>query len=318
MDKLGDIDLFVKIVKNKGFAAAARAAGMSPASVTIKVNRLEEYYGVRLLNRTTRRVALTEEGKQFYQQCLHILSELRQAEELLLSGRDSLCGSLKISAPVDLGQQYIAPALARFSEQNPGLSTQLNLTDGVVNLIEEGFDLGIRYGVLHDSRMVARRLCKNRRLLCASPKYVQRYGHPETPEDLSNHRCLTMIRKNEELTQWYFNTPERETLVSINPALSSNSGAQLRQWAISGYGIVLKSFWDIKDDLQSGRLLTLLDNHTQDFEPNGVVSGADLHIVYPSRAFLPERVRAFIDILIKEFMSLKKNLPSSLENIYSK
>ncbi len=301
MDKFGDIDLFVKVVKNKGLAAAARVAGMSPASVTIKINRLEEHYGVRLLNRTTRRVALTEEGKIFYERCLRILSEVEEAEEQLLSGKNSLCGLLKVSAPIDLGQQYIAPLLAKFSEEHPGLSTQLNLSDGVVNLIGDGFDLGIRFGVLKDNRMVARKLSKNRRILCASPKYLKKYGTPKTPKDLNHHRCLTMVRRSEELTQWHFKASNRETSISIHPALASNNGAQLRQWAISGYGIILKSFWDIKDDIHSRKLVPLLEDYAQDFESTGLADGADLNVVYPSREYLPERVRAFINILTEEF-----------------
>ncbi len=301
MDKFGDIDLFVKVVKNKGFAAAARVAGMSPASVTIKINRLEEHYGVRLLNRTTRRIALTEEGKKFYERCLHILSEVEEAEEQLVSGKESLCGSLKISAPVDLGQQYIAPLLAKFSEENPGLSVQLNLTDGVANLIEDGFDIGIRFGVLKDNRIVARKLSSNRRILCASPKYLEKYGTPKTPRDLSEHRCLTMVRKGEGLTQWHFKSSDEETSISISPALASNNGAQLRLWALSGFGIILKSYWDIKEDILSKKLVPLLENYVQDFELTGIDSNADLNVVYPNREYLPARARAFIDILVEQF-----------------
>lgn len=301
MDKLGDIDLFVKVVKNKGFAAAARAAGMSPASVTTKINRLEEHYGVRLLNRTTRRVALTEEGKRFYEHCLRILSEIEEAEEQLVSGKNALCGSLKVSAPVDLGQQYIAPLLATFSETHPGLSIELELTDGMINLIEDGFDIGIRFGVLTDNRMVARKLSKNNRVVCASPEYLKKYGTPNTPEALSEHRCITMVRSSEALTQWHFKTTDSEISISINPALSTNNGAQLRQWAVAGYGIVLKSFWDVKEDIRSGKLVPLLEHYTQDFESSGLAGGADLNVVYPSREYLPERVRAFIDTLVVAF-----------------
>ena len=301
MDKLGDIDLFVKVVKNKGFAAAARKASMSPASVTVKINRLEAHYGVRLLNRTTRRVALTDEGKTFYEHCLRILSELEEAEEQLLSGKDSLHGSLKVSATFDLGQQYIAPLLAEFSEMHPDLSVELDLTDGVVNLIAQGFDLGVRFGVLNDDRMVARKLSSNHRLLCASPQYLKKYGSPHTPEDLSHHRCITMVRRSEALTQWHFKTADGESSISITPTLATNNGAQLRQWAVLGYGIVLKSFWDVKEDIRTGKLVPILENYTQDFESSGLDGGADLHVVYPSRAYLPERTRAFINLLIEAF-----------------
>lgn len=301
MDKLGDIDLFVKVVKHRSFAGAARIAKLSPASVTIKINRLEEHYGVRLLNRTTRRVALTEEGKHFYDRCLHILSEVEEAEERLISGKDSLCGSLSVSASIDFGQQYIAPLLAQFSEAHPGLSVQLNLTDGVVNLIEDGFDIGIRSGVLQDNRMVARKLADNKRMLCASPNYLDKHGLPKKPEDLCHHRCLTMIRNGEQLKEWYFKTVNSEKSMLIQPAMTSNNGAQLRQWAILGYGIILKSYWDVKEDIHSGKLVRILEDYVQDFESKGLSGGADLNVVYPSREYVPARVRAFIDILLEEF-----------------
>lgn len=301
MDKFGDIDLFVKVVKYRSFAGAARAAHLSPASVTIKINRLEQHYGVRLLNRTTRRVALTEEGKGFYERCLHILSEVEEAEERLLSGKESFSGSLNVSASIDFGQQYIAPLLAKFSDIHPSLSIQLNLTDGVVNLIEDGFDIGIRSGVLQDNRMVARKLADNKRMLCASPSYINKYGLPKRPEDLNHHRCLTMIRNGEQLTEWYFKTANTNKSVLIQPAMTSNNGAQLRQWAILDKGIILKSYWDIKEDILSGKLKPILEEYVLDFESKGLFGGADLNIVYPGREFLPARVSAFINMLLEEF-----------------
>ncbi len=301
MDKLGDIELFVKVVQNKGFAAAARVSGMSPASVTIKINRIEERYGVRLLNRTTRSVALTEEGGEFFERCLRILSEVEEAEEQLMFGKESLCGSLKVSAPVDLGQQIIAPLLAEFSEEHPGISAQLNLTDSVTNLIEDGFDVGIRFGVLKDNRMIARKLSSNRRILCASPEYIKKYGTPKKPQDLILHRCLTMVRRSEDLTQWHFKSANEEKSISINPVLASNNGAQLRLWALSGYGIILKSYWDVKSDISSKKLVPLLEDYIQDFESTGLDGDANLNVVYPNREYLPERIRSFINILVERF-----------------
>lgn len=301
MDKFGDIDLFVKVVENNGFAAAARIAGLSPASVTIKINRLEDHYGVRLLNRTTRRISLTEEGSEFYSRCLRILSEVQEAEEQLVSGKDSFYGSLKISAPVDFGQQYIAPLVGEFAVRHPSLEIQLDLSDRVVNLIEEGFDLGIRSGVLKDNRMVARKLASNKRTLCASPNYLKKFGTPTVPNDLKQHRCLTTIRDSEALSHWHFRSYDKDTSVSVQPTLTSNNGWQLRQWALSDHGIVLKSYWDVKADIEAKKLIPLLEGYVQDFEINGLDGGADLNVVYSSRAYLPERIRQFINVLVAEF-----------------
>lgn len=301
MDKFGDIDLFVKVVNNKGLATTAREMNISPASVTIKLNRLERYYGVRLLNRTTRQISLTEEGKLFYERCLRILSDMHEAEELLRTGRDSFSGPLNITAPVDIGQQHIAPLLAKFSEQHPGITAKLHLYDGVSNLIESDFDLGIRFGVLQDNRMIARRLASNQRVLCASPDYLKKFGDPKTPKDLVKHRCITMIRQGEPLTEWYFSFDSEIQNISVNPVLSSNNGAQVRAWAVDGYGIALKSLWDVREQLETGELVRVLDHYRHNFDAKGVKSNADLNVLYSSRKYLPERVRAFISLLIEYF-----------------
>ncbi len=150
MDKLGDMDLFVRVIKNDGLAAAGREVGLSPARMTARINMLEERYGVRLLNRTTRRVSLTDEGREFYAACERILSEVEQAEVKLQTGKETFAGPLRVTATSDLGQQHVAPILSKFVADHPEVRPCLHLTDGVVNLTEEGFDLGVRYGVLAD------------------------------------------------------------------------------------------------------------------------------------------------------------------------
>lgn len=151
----------------------------------------------------------------------------------------------------------------------------------MINLIEDGFDIGVRFGVLTDNRMVARRLSKNKRVVCAAPEYLKKYGAPKTPQDLSQHRCITMVRSSQALTQWHFKTAGGETSVSIHPALSTNNGAQLREWAVAGHGIVLKSFWDVKADISSGKLVLLLEDYTQDFEASGLAGALILMLSTP-------------------------------------
>lgn len=301
MDKLGDMDLFVRVIKNGGLAAAGREVGLSPARMTARMNGLEQRYGVRLLNRTTRRISLTDEGREFHAACERVLAEVEHAEIRLQTGRQSFAGPLRVTTASDLGQQHVAPVLAQFVEAHPEVTPCLHLTDGVVNLTEDGFDLGVRYGVLSDSRLVARKLASNHRVLCASPDYLKRKGKPETPGDLAYHDCLVMVRASEPLTTWHFHTPKGQQSVSVEPARSTNDGALVRRWALEGAGIALKSHWDVRADIKAKRLVTVLDDYMQDFERQGTTSGADLHVVYPSREYLPQRTRGFIDALADYF-----------------
>jgi len=307
MDKLGDIQLFVKIVQHKGLAAAGREQGLSPASITARLNRLESHYGVRLLNRTTRSVTLTDEGRAFYDNCMHILSEIQQAEERLTTGQSALAGRLKITATVDLGRSQIAPLLEKFTKQNPNISAHLTLVDQVVNLVEGNYDLAIRYGSLQDSRLIARKLANNKRMLCASPEYLKKYGLPKKPDELKKHHCLAMVRDDQYLKHWYFTRNGVQTSLVLNIVMSSNDGAQIREWALDGAGIALKSYWDIKADLESGRLISVLDDYNPDYLIHSPNYNVDLNAVYISRDFLPERTRTFINVLIEHFDELSKN-----------
>ncbi len=307
MDKLSDIDLFVRVVNKKGLAAAGREVGLSPASMTARIKRLEKHYGVKLLNRTTRRVTLTEEGKTFYESCRRILNDIEQAEDTLIKGRTSLSGSLNVTSSSDIGQQHIATLVAQFTQIHPKISINLHLSDDVENLIENNFDIGIRYGLPEDSRMISRKLSTstttvNSRVLCASPNYLAKHGTPKTPDDLSTHQCLTILSKGEQVKNWYFKDKQNTQVITIKPTLSSNDGAQIRRWAISGEGIALKSYWDIKNDLATHKLVEVLPDYSnKDIDINGVHGAADLHVVYPSRDYLPERTKAFIDMLIDYF-----------------
>lgn len=301
MDKLGDIDLFVRVIKNEGLAAAGREVGLSPARMTARINGLEERYGVRLLNRSTRQVTLTDEGRDFYASCERILAEVEQAETSLQTGQTNFAGPLRITAPSDLGQQHVVPVLSRFVDEHPDITPYLYLSDGVINLAEDGFDLGVRSGVLADSSLIARRLASNHRVLCASPNYLKRKGAPMTPEELAGHDCLTMVRMTEPLTTWHFQLADKNISITIQAARTSNDGALIRRWAVEGAGIALKSYWDVAADLKAKRLITVMDNYTHDFERSGTSGGADLHAVYPSRKFIPQRTRGFIDALADHF-----------------
>ena len=307
MDKLGDIDLFVRVIKSQGLAAAGREVGLSPARMTARINGLEERYGVRLLNRTTRQISLTDEGREFYVACERILAEVEQAETSLQIGQTSFSGALRITAPSDLGQQHIAPVLSTFVDKHPSIKPYLYLSDSVTDLIGDGFDLGIRFGTLEDSTLIARKLTSNRRVLCASPNYLKRKGIPATPEELVHHDCLSMVRMTEPLTTWYFQQKNEKKSIVIKASRASNDGALIRRWAVEGAGIALKSYWDIADDIKAKRLVTIMDNYQHDFNRTGTCHGADLHAIYPNRQFIPQRTIAFINALTSHFTSMASN-----------
>ena len=301
MDKLGDIEVFVNVVKLKGFAVAGKKMGISAASVTSRINRLESSYAVRLLTRTTRQVSLTEEGLAFYQNCLKILAELEIAEENLINRDGELKGSLKISATIDIGKQIVAPVLAEFINDNPNIKAHLNLEDHVVNLIEENYDLAIRFGGLANNRMVAKKLINSHRVMFASPKYLAEYGVPSSPQDLKSHKVLGMSRDDRSLNVWHFEKNSVQTSLELEPVMSSNDGSQVRQWAIQGQGIALKSICDLKDDLEQGRLITLLDDFRPDYTKDRDTDQSNLYVVYPTKNYIPLRVRKFIDLLYQRF-----------------
>ncbi len=309
MDKLGDMDLFVRVVKNGGLASAGREVGLSPASMSARMNALEARYNTRLLNRSTRHVSLTETGQQFYEACLNILADMSEVESQILGSQECLTGSLRITAPSDMGQLHIMPVLSKFVEENPEVTPYLHLTDGIVNITEEGFDCAIRYGDLPDSSLVARKLASNHRVLCASPKYLKQKGTPQTPQELTEHNCLTMTRGTEALSNWHFQTNNGLERIVIKAARSSNDGAIVRRWALEGAGIALKSYLEVAEDIKAKRLSIVLEEFMPDFSKGKSVSdrstSADLHIIYPSRQYLPKRVQAFIAVLIAHFDSLK-------------
>jgi len=257
-----------------------------------------------LLNRTTRSVSVTEAGHAFYEASISILADLTEAENQLVSSRGQLAGPLRITAPSDLGHQHIVPVLARLVRQHPEIVPHVHLTDGLVNLAELNIDVAIRFGEPADSSLIAKHLSRNYRVLCASKAYLKKHGTPKKPEDLLNHECLAMVRSVEPLTSWFFSNDGHEEFVRIKPSRSTNDGALVRHWAIDGLGIALKSVLDVADDLESKRLTRVLKNYTPNFQRNVTDTGADLFAVYPSRHYVPERVRVFMELLENHFKKL--------------
>ncbi|TKF05078.1 LysR family transcriptional regulator [Vibrio kanaloae] len=304
MDKFSDMVMFVSIVKHQGLAAAGRELGLSPATMTARLQALEERYGVKLLNRSTRHVSLTDSGELYYKACLEILDNVSEAENLIQNGVKEVKGPLKIAAPKDIGKQYILPILSEFCQQYPDVIPYLYLNDNLSNIAESGMDIVIRYGELVDSSLISRRLSPSRRVLCASPEYLAKYGTPLTPQDLVEHDCLAMLRSNEELKTWHFQDHDMKKSITVVPKRFSDDGEVIRYWALKGEGIALKSVLDVQDDINNQRLVTLLNGYMKNFNTSTSVSSADLNVVYISKKYQPKRIRLFLDYLLENFSGL--------------
>lgn len=302
MDKFSDMTMFVSIVKHQGLAAAGRELGFSPATMTARLQALEERYCVKLLNRSTRHLSLTDSGELYHKACIEILDNVNETENLIRNGVKEVKGSLRISAPKDIGRQYILPILSEFCKQHPNVVPYLYLNDRISNIAESGIDIVIRYGELADSSLISRRLSPSKRVLCASPEYLAQHGTPLTPQDLVNHDCLAMIRSNEELKTWHFQDEDQKSVITITPKRFSDDGEVIRHWALEGVGVALKSALDVQADIENKRLVTLLNGHMKNF--NSSTSSADLHVLYISKKYQPKRIRLFLDFLHERFNEL--------------
>lgn len=286
MTNLGDLEVFVRVIAAGSMSTAARDLGLSPAVVSKRIKRLEDKLGTRLLQRTTRQISLTEAGQGFHERVLTVLGGLEEAEAFA-SGRSSeVNGTLKISASTSFGRMHVAPHLKPFMEAHPDLAIHLVLSDEFTDIVGGGFDLAIRIAELNDSSLVARRLAPVRRVLCASPDYLVKHGTPETLDDLKKHRCLPA--HNHE--SWRLEGPSGPIALRPEGMLITNSSEVIREAVIAGLGIALRSTWDVGAELKSGKLVQVLPQ----YESSRNVA---LSAVFPSRQFLPAKVRLFIDYL---------------------
>ncbi|OWV98829.1 LysR family transcriptional regulator [Rhizobium sp. R693] len=290
MTNLGDLEIFAKVAATGSMSVAGRALGYSPAVVSKRIMRLESRLGTRLLQRTTRKVSMTEAGLGFYQRILSVLEGLQEAEGFISGQVDLAQGTLKVSAPTSFGRLHIAPHMAAFLNRYPSISLNLILTDEFSDLVGEGFDMAVRIGELTDSTLVAKRLAAVRRILCASPKYIANNGEPAAFEDLDGHCCLPT--HNGE--PWRMASDSGKAMHRPSASLATNSSEVVRAAVLSGIGIALRSTWEVGADIRSGQLVQVLP----EYEGSGDISIA---AVYPSRQFLPVKVRIFIDYLAEIF-----------------
>lgn len=286
IEDLGLLRLFVGVVEAGSLSAAARAAGTTVPGTSRRLRQLETALGVRLLQRTTRRQSLTEEGELLYRRALQVLADIEQVEQQLSAQRASVSGSLRVTAPLALGQRCIGPLLAEFCARHPEVRAQLELTDTLLDLVASGMDVAVRFGGMDDSSYISRPLAPNYRVLCASPDYLGRHGVPGHPGDLLAHHCLHIGQQAQ--ADWRFEGNDPVT-VRINARLVANDGVTVHQWAVNGHGIARKSIWDVAEDLRAGRLVRVLADYR--------IPAAPLHAVYPHNRHLAPRVRAFLDYL---------------------
>lgn len=288
--------IFVKAVEMGSFSAAAEALGTSPQLVGKHVQALENYLGVKLLNRTTRRQHLTDIGKQYYERSQNILAEVEAAEALAEETRIIPRGRLRISAPVTFGIHLLAPKLPGFMRTYPQISVELSLSNRLIDLIDEGYDAVFRVGDLSDSALIAKRLNPYRLGICASPDYLKLHGIPQTPADLSQHECLIFSHTSLR-TEWTFDGPDGRSSVAIAGKLMMDSGEALLSAALSGQGVILQPLELLRQGIETGKLVPLL--------PGYQVPTRHLHVLYaPDRRVTP-KLRSFLDFAATEFGSEK-------------
>lgn len=286
IENLPNLRTFAQIVAAGGLSAAARDMDLSLAVVSKRLAQLERELGVRLLQRTTRRQVLTEEGKLFHAEVLRILAAVEQAETVISGRNQAISGTIRLTAPGEFGRQWLAPAIAAFQQQHPAVDIHLMLSDVVMDLIGAGVDVAIRFGSLEDSSLVARPLAPNYRVLCASPDYLKRFGVPKHPDELVHHRCILIGERRRAI--WRFEGKESRA-IEVTAALVTNDGGAAHMLALEGAGIARKSIWDVGDDIVSGRLRRVLPEHS--------ISAAPLNALYPNSRHLPPRVRLLLDFL---------------------
>jgi LysR family transcriptional activator of dmlA len=285
---LEDLDLYCTVVRHRGFAASARELGVSNAFVSKRIALLEARLQVRLLHRTTRSVTVTEQGEIVHQWAQRILEEVDQMGAAISSVRAAPTGVLRLCTSSGFGRNVVAPALSALAKNYPGLEIQLELLDRPVDLIEEGFQLDIRFGEVREAHLISRRIAGNVRVLCAAPGDLAEFGAPTRVADLARHRCLVIRERYQDYGRWTLEGPGGSQTVRISGPLSASNGEIVHQWAIDGHGIILRSLWDVGPSLARGDLLRVLPDHTQP---------ADVWAVYPSRLSTSAKLRVCVEFL---------------------
>ena len=294
MDSVAGMRIFTRVVETGSFSAAGRQLGSAPSSVSRQIGELEDDLGARLLHRTTRKLSLTEAGRLYYERASKILVDVDEAKLAVSQTGGAPSGILRLTVPASVGRLHIAPALAAFHERFPAVQVALSVTDRLIDLVAEGFDLAIRVGTQRDSSLIARKIGAARRIVCASPSYLRAAGAPKVPADLANHGCLT-FRAHAGSNVWRFRGPGGAAQVRVSGSLFATDGEVLTAAAVAGLGLILVPEWLVGVELKRGGLREVL----RQFE--AVPQSTPLYAVYPHQRHLPPKVRAFVDFLAQRF-----------------
>ena len=289
MDKLAQIEAFVDAVNTGSLAKAALRAQVTPVMIGRRIDALERRLGVRLMHRSTRRLALTEEGSVYLDYCRKLLSELAHVETLINEGRHKASGHLVVSAPAAFGRKHVAPHAPAFLARHPEVRVSFGLTDQVIDLVRLGFDMGVRIGGAIDPNFVAVKLASNRRVVCATPSYFERHGIPRSLDDLSRHNCLAFNLQGGQQGGWHFRVGDKPVMVRVAGNLECNDGELLHRWTSEGLGLSWRSMWEIQGQLARGELVTVLDEFA--------LPSYDIMAVYPQQRHVPAKIRFFVEHL---------------------
>ncbi|MEM5584680.1 LysR family transcriptional regulator [Roseibium sp. AS2] len=286
---IDNIRLFLTIAEKGSLVAAGREAGLSATTVSERLAALEAHYGAVLFNRTTRSLSLTDEGRILLGGAKVVLSEIEDLDTRIRHGAETLSGPIRISAPVDLGRSVVSDVISGFTKDHPAISIELSLSDGYIDIVGQGYDLALRFGTVTDSTLRIRNLGHYRRVVCASPRYIEAMGAPQQPADLTQHNCLVMRFGTTLDNVWRFGHGKKTQTVTVRGNKTVNDGSLVRQWALAGEGIILKSELDVAPDLASGKLVALLEEHAAPPNP--------LQMMFPPGWSRPRRVRALAEAL---------------------
>jgi DNA-binding transcriptional LysR family regulator len=297
-----DLLIFSRIAALQNLSAVGTELGLTPGTISKRIQALEEALAVRLFERTTRSIRITDEGKRFLEHVQRVLAELDLARSSMAASSGKPVGRLKVSAPQNVGHRYVAPALASFLKEYTDIEVQLDITDRFVNLHEEGYDVAIRCGALNDSTLIAKRLANDKALICASPTYLAEMGTPSTPDDLASHHCLMLG----DSLSWSFGSGAQEATVRVGARLRSDSSDVLRASALAGMGFIRTSEMVVTDDLAAGRLVPVLSQFIDN-------SSTGVYALYVSGRHVLPRQRVFLDHMAEWFRAPKR----ALEGLYS-
>lgn len=298
-----DLAFFALLARHPSLAAASLELGVTPPAVSRRLAQLEQRLGVRLLNRTTRRLSLTPEGERYLEEGGRILREIEGLERSLTASRDVPHGLLRINATFGFGRRHLSPAVSDFLRRYPEVELVLQLTDRPMDLTAHAMDIGIRVGLPPDSRMLARKIATNRRLLCAAPSYLSERPEPALPRDLQSHHCIVIRENNSAFNNWQLSDGKQQEMVKVSGPLSTNHGEIAVDWAVAGHGILLRSEWDLAPYLRAGQLRRVMAPWEG--------SSADIHAVYPQRHHLSAKVRVFLDFLAARFADQRPADPAT-------